>query len=111
MKKNSDQLGSTLDEELNAIRDHKTGSTNLRSKELVSGWLSTESLPQKDGTEAILWLTTDKGFPDVSAHCFLKNGSWYWMDTHEVIKRQDFIMGWQPWPEPPITYSLVQDEN
>ncbi|MCA9499230.1 MAG: hypothetical protein KC588_08550 [Nitrospira sp.] len=74
-------------------------------------WLSPETLPQENGTEAILWLTTDKGFPDVSAHCFIKDGAWHWMDTHEVIKRQDCIMGWQPWPEPPVTYSLLQEER
>jgi len=54
-------------------------------------WLSPETLPRTDGAEAILWLTTDKGFPDVSAHCFLKDAVWHWMDTHEVIKRQDCI--------------------
>lgn len=101
MNKKSAQLGIDLDEEIAAIRDHKAGISNLRSKDQNSGWLSRETLPQDNGTEAILWLTTDKGFPDVSAHCFLKDGAWHWMDTHEVIKRQDFIMGWQPWPEPP----------
>ena len=64
-------------------------------------WREPDTLPQENGTEAILWLTTDKGFPDVSAQCFLKQGSWYWMDTHEVIKRKDFILGWLPWPGPP----------
>lgn len=65
-------------------------------------WRSPDTLSKENGTEAILWLTTDKGFADVSAHCFLKDGAWHWMDTHEVIKLQDFILGWQPWPEPPI---------
>jgi len=64
-------------------------------------WKTPETLPTQNGTEAILWLTTDKGFADVSAHCCFKEGAWYWMDTAEIIKRQDFIMGWQPWPEPP----------
>lgn len=81
------------------------------SEEETFHWRPPETLPQNEGTEAILWLTTDKGFPDVSAHCFLKDGAWHWMDTHEVIKRQDFIMGWQPWPEPPITYSLSKEET
>jgi hypothetical protein len=72
-----------------------------KGREQALEWRRPDTLPQADGTESILWLTTDKGFADVSAHCFLKDGAWYWMDTHEIIKRQDFIMGWQPWPEPP----------
>ena len=46
-------------------------------------WRSPETLPKQNGMEAILWLTTDKGFADVSAHCYLKDGSWYWWDTDE----------------------------
>ena len=84
---------------------------NEMAQDQALNWRSPETLPQEEGTEAILWLTTDKGFPDVSAHCFLKDGAWYWMDTNEVIKRQDFIMGWQPWPDPPVTYSLAPEEN
>jgi hypothetical protein len=64
-------------------------------------WRAPEALPKQNGAEAILWLTTDKGFSDVSAHCYLKEGSWYWADSHEIIKRQDLIRGWLPWPEPP----------
>jgi len=70
-----------------------------KGQEEALKWRTPETLPKQDGTEVILWLTTDKGFADTSAHCFLKDESWYWMGTHEVIKRQDFIMGWQPWPE------------
>jgi hypothetical protein len=108
MKKKSERLGIDLGKEIEAIRDYKTGKPILKSKTMPDTiqeeglfWRSLESLPKVEGTEAILWLTTNKGFPDVSAHCFLKDGSWYWMDTHEVIKRQDLIMGWLPWPEPP----------
>lgn len=64
-------------------------------------WRSPETLPKQDGAEAILWLTTDKGFEDVSVHSYLKDGSWYWADSDDIIKRQDFIMGWLPWPGPP----------
>jgi len=60
-----------------------------------------ETLPEHEGAEAILWLTTDKGFEDISARSYLKDGSWYWADSDEIIKRQDFIKGWLPWPEPP----------
>jgi len=28
-------------------------------------WRGPDTLPQEDGTEAILWLTTDRGFADV----------------------------------------------
>ncbi len=80
-------------------------------KQETMQWRIPETLPKEEGTEAILWLTTDKGFPDVSAQCFLKGGVWHWMDTQEVIKRQDFIMGWQPWPEPPVKYSLAQEKD
>ena len=72
-----------------------------KGHEQARAWRPPHTLPKQNGTEAILWLTTDKGFADVSAPCYLKDGSWYWMDTAEIIKRQDFIMGWQPWPEPP----------
>jgi hypothetical protein len=64
-------------------------------------WRAPETLPAQNGAEAILWLTTDKGFADVSAHCYLKDGFWHWADTDETIKRQDLIMGWLPWPVPP----------
>jgi hypothetical protein len=72
-----------------------------KGQEQALKWRPPDMVPKQDGTEAILWLTTDKGFADVSAHCYLKDGSWYWWDTNELIKRQDLIMGWQPWPEPP----------
>ncbi len=72
-----------------------------KGQEEALKWRTTETLPKQNGAEAILWLTTDKEFPDVSAHCFLKEGSWYWADSHEIIKRQDLIMGWLPWPAPP----------
>jgi len=65
-------------------------------------WRPPETLPKHNGAEAILWLTTDKGFADVSAHCYLKDGAWYWFDSDEKIKRPDLILGWQPWPEPPV---------
>ncbi len=74
-----------------------------KGREQALTWRSPDSLPKQNGTEAILWLTTEKGFADVSAHCYLQDGSWYWWDTDELIKRQDLIMGWQPWPAPPIT--------
>jgi len=67
--------------------------------------------PTDEGAEAILWLSTDKGFADVSTFSYFKKGSWYWGETHEIIKRQDLIMGWLPWPEPPCAHSLLQDKN
>lgn len=46
MKKNSELLGLDLDEEITAIRDHKAGNSNLRSKDQNSGWLPRGTLPQ-----------------------------------------------------------------
>ena len=55
------------------------------------------------------WLTTPKGFADTTALLYFmsepdkfhENIGWYWEDTGEYIKRQEFILGMKEWPNPP----------
>jgi hypothetical protein len=92
--------GEDWEDRINAVlRNYMEGYR--KGQEDALKWRAPETLPKQNGAEAILWLTTDKEFPDVSAHCYLKDGCWYWADSDEIIKRQDLIMGWLPWPEPP----------
>lgn len=65
----------SIDHERMVRTEYREGYQNGYEQTLQ--WRSPETLPTQNGTEAILWLTTDKGFADVSAHCFLKEGAWY----------------------------------
>ena len=59
-----------------------------KGQEHALKWRPPETLPKKHGTEAILWLTTDKGFADVSAHSYLKDGSWYWESSPFLVENR-----------------------
>ena len=70
---------------------------------------------EKSGTEVIAWLSSDKGFQDITTRLiyiendekFKKAGvniwpitGWYWESSEEPVKRPDLINGVVPWPEP-----------
>lgn len=72
----------------------------------------------KDGTEVILWISSDKGFPDMTANFYYlpvprskdlkkiyrKLGSksgWKWSESGEPLKRPDLVKGWMIYPQPP----------
>jgi len=65
-----------------------------------SDWHPMSTAPM-DGTEIIAWLSSDK-FEDMTANIYWCEGNqaWFWM-TDEIIRRQDLIKGWQPYPQPP----------
>ena len=75
---------------------------------LCQGWRPKEEF-ETNGTEVIGWLSSDKGFPDMTAHLYYVAESkfyetgWYWNETDEPVKRPDLIKGCKPWPLPPIT--------
>lgn len=75
-----------------------------------------EWLPKKqfeiDGTEVIAWISSQKGFQDVTAHLHyigpenkFHEAGWYWSASEELVKRPDLIHGVMPWPEPPVKFS------
>lgn len=63
-------------------------------------WHPMSSAP-RDGTEIIAWLSSDK-FADMTANIYWcdLNQAWRWK-TGSIIRRQDLINGWQPYPGPP----------
>lgn len=67
--------------------------------DLVPQWMPKEDF-EKDGQEVIAWLSSNKGFEDITAKLFYSDG-WYWSESEEPVKRPDLIKGVQPWPQPP----------
>lgn len=45
---------------------------------------SFETAP-KDGTELIIWLSSQKEFQDTTANFYFADGRWWWADTEEVL--------------------------
>lgn len=64
-----------------------------------------EFLPKEkfeiNGTEVIGWLSSNKGFEDITARLIYINNAWHWADSEEPVKRPDLINGCIIWPEPP----------
>lgn len=69
-------------------------------------WHPLETAPT-DGTELIFWVSSDKGFQDITANFYCENGQWRWVSSGDVLKRPDLVRGWRPYPQPP----LDRDEN
>lgn len=72
------------------------------------GWQPCEEF-EKHGTEVIAWVSSDKGFQDITAKLYYADNTvysgvetgWYWYESEEPVKRPDLIKGVQPWPQPP----------
>lgn len=65
-----------------------------------SDWLPKEQF-QTNGTEVIGWLSSEKGFHDMTARLVFMDGAWHWGEGEEPVKRPDLIKGCMPWPDPP----------
>ncbi len=81
-------------------------TTSPATTQPVGDWMPIETAP-KDGRTIIAWLSSNKGFEDMTAliYYYKKMEVWNWADNDGVIKRQELIHGWQHWPEPPVKYS------
>ena len=64
------------------------------------GWMPKESFEQ-EGTEVIAWLSSDKGFQDITAKLLFHKGQWLWSESEDPVKRPDLIRGVILWPQPP----------
>ena len=81
--------------EMDMIKLHADGLT------VPADWLPREQFEIDGGSEVIGWLSSDKGFEDMTARLLYRDGAWYWADDEELVKRPDLIHGVMPWPEPP----------
>lgn len=63
-------------------------------------WYPFETAPT-DGTELIFWVSSDKGFQDMTANFYFENGQWRWASTGDPLKRPDLVKGWMRYPQPP----------
>lgn len=70
------------------------------SRNKTAAWHPFETAP-KDGTELIVWVSSEKGFQNTTADFYFSEGQWCWADTEEVLKRPDFVNGWMRHPQPP----------
>ena len=65
-----------------------------------AAWHPLETAP-KDGTEPIVWVSSQKGFQNTTATFYVAEGQWCWADTEDVLKRPDLVNGWMRYPQPP----------
>jgi hypothetical protein len=70
------------------------------SRNKTAEWHPFETAP-KDGTELIVWVSSEKGFQDTTANFYVAEGPWWWADTEEVLKRPDLVHGWLRYLQPP----------
>ena len=77
-----------------------------------------------DGTEVLLWVSSEKGFEDCVAsfyyvtkemadQCqaiYYVGEGWYWIDSESPLKRPDLVRGWKEYPEPPKRFSTEADK-
>tara|TARA_R110002020_G_scaffold10785_4_gene40934 strand:+ start:1861 stop:2445 length:585 start_codon:yes stop_codon:yes gene_type:complete len=78
------------------------------------GW-QDEAKYRSNGNRVIAWVSSQKGFEDITAELIYIDNSdypinvleqypvtgWYWAESEEHVKRVDLIKGVQPYPEPP----------
>ena len=79
-------------------------------------WKPFRTAP-KDGRQVILWVCSEKGFPDEAHNFYYANHKnytkkvfsiacpdgegWYWAASESKLTRPDLIKGWLPYPQPP----------
>lgn len=73
----------------------KTSRTDSRDE-----WKPLKTAP-KDGTELIFWVSSQKGFQDITANFYFRDGAWWWSSTEDRLKRPDLVKGWMIYPQPP----------
>jgi len=71
-------------------------------------WYPKEQF-ETEGTSVIGWLSSHKGFEDLTAEIQFENGAWVWANSLEPIKRQDLIRGVMPMPKPSTNNVQPQD--
>lgn len=97
-------------------QDHKYAYIILQILEHYkqAQWRPKEDF-EKHGEEVIAWISSNKGFADVTARLFyidleqLPNlptnvypiTGWYWGESEDPVKRPDLINGVKDWPKPP----------
>ena len=65
----------------------------------MTDWQPLSTAPT-DGTKLIFWVSTNKGFEDITASFYYDNG-WKWCCDDTDLKRPDLVKGWQLYPQPP----------
>ncbi len=66
-----------------------------------AGWQPLRTAP-KDGTELIFWVSSQKGFEDITANFYFRDRAWRWAENDERLKRPDLVNGWMFYPQPPV---------
>jgi len=66
-------------------------------------WLPKEGFGE-EGTKAIGFIATEKGFQVITERIVYINGEWRWRwgGAIEKLKHTDQLLGVMPWPEPPV---------
>lgn len=77
-----------------------TRAAQLKPFGSSDGWKPLETAP-RDGTELIFWVSSEKGFQDITANFYFHDGAWWWTSTEERLKRPDLVKGWMIYPQPP----------
>lgn len=74
----------------------------LEALQESTSWQVMDIAP-KDGTVIIAWISSKKGFADVTANIYYDDEMriWRWEESDELVKRPDLIKGWRPYPQPP----------
>ena len=63
-------------------------------------WTPFKTAP-KDGTHVICWMSSEKGFEDITANFYCHARTWYWECDDRPLKRPDLVNGWMRYPQSP----------
>lgn len=77
-----------------------SGAAQIRRTGSGDAWTPLKTAP-RDGTELIFWVSSHKGFQDITANFYFRDGAWWWASTDEPLKRPDLVNGWMRDPHPP----------
>lgn len=65
----------------------------------MNKWQPKEKF-EKQGTRCIAWMSSDKGFEDITTEVYYFRGCWYWADGECPVRKPDLIKGMMLYPEP-----------
>lgn len=68
-----------------------------------------KSLFEYQGSRVIAWMSSDKGFEDITTELIYQEGAWHWAESEDPVKRPDLIKGVQKYPEPPVSPLSIPD--
>jgi hypothetical protein len=63
-------------------------------------WKPFKTAP-KDGTLLVFWISSQKGFEDITANFYYHARKWWWECDDSHLKRPDLVNGWMIYPQPP----------